>query len=123
MMDLAEAILQTLLERGTMTWYRLDPVIAAQGFLMGPRFAHAIRQLKDQGLLTESPAPQGPPLLTLTQAGQTMAQYLDMQAAEHEACLAGKQPAPRASVLWEQLAQQATQHDRSDPGLGPREAM
>ena len=59
MTDLAEAILRALLERGPLTWYRLDPVLAAQGFMMGPQFSREIEQLVKRGLLTEMPAPRG----------------------------------------------------------------
>lgn len=122
MTNLAEAILQALLERGPLTWYRLDPILAAQGFVMGPRFSREIEQLVKQGLLIETPAPQGPALLKLSPAGEIEAQYFAAQAAEHQACVAGRPVAPCASELWEQLALHATLYDRADPGLGPREA-
>lgn len=122
MTDLAEAILRALLERGPLTWYRLDPILSAQGFMMGPQLSHEIGQLVKRGLLIETPAPRGPALLKLSPAGQIEAQYFAAQAAEHQACITGRPVWPRASELWEQLALQATLRDRADPGLGPREA-
>ena len=122
MTDLAEAILRALLERGPLTWYRLDPILAAQGFMMGPPLSREIEQLVQRGLLVEMPAPRGPALLKLSPAGQIEAQYFAAQADEHQACVAGRPAGRGAAELWEQLALHATLYDRADPGLGPREA-
>lgn len=64
------AILRTLLQRGPLSWYRLDAILAAQGFVMGPRIADAFRALLYRQFIREEQMETGPVQFTLTERGQ-----------------------------------------------------
>jgi len=49
--DLATAVLETLRDRGELTFYRLDPIIQHQGYVVGIPLARVINTLEHDGLI------------------------------------------------------------------------
>jgi hypothetical protein len=122
MTDAQEHVLRTLVERGPLTWFRLDALLAAAGFQIGPALFAEVDGLEGDGYLELAPSPRGPKTYRVTAKGDRLASYLGEVTRRHVTWLRGQRPAANAGS-WEWISStDAALYDTVDPALGPRRA-
>jgi hypothetical protein len=122
MTDAQEQVLGELANRGPLTWFRLDALLSAAGFQIGPALFAEVDLLERQGFLVLVEPPHGPKTYGTTIKGDTLARYLAaVTTRPHDAWLHG-QASPADAGNWDWLHVEGGLRDTADPALGPRRA-
>lgn len=123
MTDAQEQVLCELANRGPLTWFRLDALLSAAGFRIGPALFAEVDQLERDGYLEITESPQGPKTYRTTQKGERLARYLAEVHRQHHAWLHG-QAVDTDLGRWDWLPAESEPglRDTADPALGPRRA-
>lgn len=121
MTDAQEQVLCELASRGPLTWFRLDALLSAAGFRIGPALFAGVDQLEREGFLELVESSHGPKTYRTTLKGEMLARYLAEVNRQHHAWLHG-QAADADAGAWEWLPAEIDLRDTADPALGPRRA-
>lgn len=120
MTDAQEKVLGELMERGPLTWFRLDALLNAAGFQIGPALFAEIDALERDGYLMLGKSPHGPKTYHLTPKGERLAGDLAVETQQHLAWLGGQLPATD-SRNWDWVTpSDADLRDTADRTLWPR---
>jgi DNA-binding PadR family transcriptional regulator len=122
MTDAQEQVLGELAERGPLTWFRLDALLSATGFQIGPTLFAEVDLLERDGYLVLGASPHGPKTYRITAKGERLARYLADVTWRHRAWLGGQPSATRAENWAWITPAEAGLCDTADPALGPRRA-
>ena len=85
MTDAQEQVLIELMDRGPLTWFRLDALLAAAGFQIGPALFAEIEKLRESGKLIVLDVPNGPKRYQIAASYQTQALRIAQSARQHRA--------------------------------------
>ena len=122
MTDAQEQVLVELVERGPLTWFRLDALLTAAGFQIGPALFAEVDRLQQAGKLTVVESPNGPKLYRVTASYEQQAMRLADVARQHRAWLQGEDPST-VSQGWDGIAfDEVSLRDSADVAHGPRRA-
>lgn len=122
MTDAQEKVLGELMERGPLTWFRLDALLSAAGFQIGPAVFAEIDVLERDGYVMPGKSLHGPKTYGITAKGERLARYLAEVTRQHLAWLRGQPPTP-ALGNWEWLtASDLNLCDTADQTRWPRRA-
>jgi hypothetical protein len=69
MTEAQEQVLIELTDRGPLTWFRLDALLVAAGFQIGPALFAEIEKLRESGKLIVLDVPNGPKLYQINDQG------------------------------------------------------
>lgn len=120
MTDAQEQVLIELVERGPLTWFRLDALLGAAGFQLGPALFAEIDRLRDSGMLVVVDVPNGPKRYQIAASYELQAARIAQSARQHRAWLHGSSPTSVAEDWEWVVVDQVPCRDISDVARGPR---